>query len=117
MPVKPLSPRVRQPLPSRGERPAWLLEVDLAAAAVDPERLLAECAGFLVDDTAGRALGVVEGVEMDGRGIVSALVVASGWFGRRTLRVPVDAIDSLLPRERRVVVRESGVRLAERDSR
>jgi hypothetical protein len=116
MPVKLLSPRVRHRLPSGSERPIWLLEVDFAGA-VDPERLLAECAGFLVDDAEGHALGVVDHVELDSTGLVTALVVAAGWFGRRALRVPVGAIDSLFPRERRVVVRQSGVRSAESASR
>jgi PRC-barrel domain len=107
MPVKPLSPRVRQRLPSRGGRPTWLLEVDFLIPGVDPERLLAECTGFLVDDTEGRALGVVDGVQTNDKGLVTALRVATGWFGRRKLRVPVDAIDSLVPQERRVIVREA----------
>jgi hypothetical protein len=109
MPAKPLSPCVRQRLPSRGGRPTWLLEVDFAVPAVDPERLLAECTGFLVDDTAGGALGVVDDVETNDTGLVTALVVAAGWFGRRKLRVPVDAVDSLVWHERRVIVREAGL--------
>jgi hypothetical protein len=107
MPVKPFSPRVRQRLPCLGGRPTWLVEIDSAIPAVGPERLLAECAGFLVDDTEGRALGVVDGVQTNDKGLVTALLVAAGWFGRRKLRVPVDAIDSLVPQERRVIVREA----------
>jgi hypothetical protein len=48
---------------------------------------------------------VVEAIETVPDGAVSALVVAGGWFGRRRLRVPVEAIETILPAERRIVAR------------
>lgn len=91
-----------------------MLELKIALGPVDPERLLRECEEFLVDDTAGRSIGVVEGVETaDATGLVTGLVVAGGWFGRRKLRVDVGAIESFLPAERTVIVREA-VRLGSR---
>ena len=59
-----------------------------------------------MDDARGRQIGVVERVETDDAGVATALIVAVGWFGRRELRIPVEAVDSLLPRERRVVLRD-----------
>jgi hypothetical protein len=108
--MTPISPRVRQRLPGQGAPRAWFVDLELAAPGIDPEELLAACDGFLVDDARGRQIGVVEGVETDEAGVATALVIAVGWFGRRTLRVPVDAVDSLLPRERRVVLRDSYAR-------
>jgi hypothetical protein len=85
-----------------------VLELEIALPSVDPERLLRECEGFLVDDTAGRSIGVVDGIETLGaNGLVTGLLVAGGWFGRRKLRVDVGAIDSLLPAERRIIVCEA----------
>ena len=108
--VTPTSPRFRQRLPRRGAPRAWFVDVELRAPGVDPEELLAACDGFLVDDASGRRIGVVERVETDAGGVATALIVAVGWFGRRSLRVTVDAVDSLLPRERRVVLRASHAR-------
>jgi hypothetical protein len=82
-----------------------MLELEIEVPELDPERLLGECEGFHVDGTDGKAIGVVEGIERDGPlGAVSALVVAAGWFGRKQLRVSVDAIDALAPLEQRLTV-------------
>ena len=108
--VTPVSPRFRQRLPGRGAPRAWFVDLELRARGLDPEEVLAACDGFLVDDARGRRIGVVERVETDEAGVATALIVAVGWFGRRTLRVAVDAVDSLLPRERRVVLRDSDAR-------
>jgi hypothetical protein len=82
-----------------------MLEVEIDVPDLDPERLLTECEGFVVEGPEGKTIGVVEGIERDGPfGSVSALVVAAGWFGRKQLRVSVDAIDALAPLERRLTV-------------
>jgi hypothetical protein len=99
-------PFVCEWLPAAGTDRVWTVEITLGGSRLDPERLLAESEGFLVDDARGREIGVVDEIEVDGAGRVAALLVAGGWFGRWRSRVPVDAIDSLLPRERRVVVRD-----------
>ena len=108
--VSPISPRFRQRLPGRGAPRPWFVDLELRASGIDPEELLATCDGFLVDDARGRQIGVVERVETDEAGAATALIVAVGWFGRRTLRVAVDAVDSLLPRDRRVLLRDSYAR-------
>jgi hypothetical protein len=90
---------------------AWVLDVEIEMPEPDPEQLLAESEGYLVDSVGGRELGVVKEVQTHRRGgPVTALLVAGGWFGRRRFRVDADAVDALLPADRRIVVRESGVR-------
>lgn len=82
-----------------------MLEVEIEVPDTDPERLLAESEGFLVEGKDGEPIGVVEVVERDGPfGAVSALVVSAGWFGRKRLRVDADSIDALAPLERRIIV-------------
>jgi hypothetical protein len=102
---RPRSVRIRRELPwSSGER-TWMLELEIEVPDLDPERLLGECEGFLVEGKEGETVGVVEGIERDGPfGAVSALVVTAGWFGRKQLRVSVDAIEALAPLERRLIV-------------
>lgn len=78
--------------------------------AFDPERLLLECEGFLVDTSDGREIGVVDAVETAGEPpVATTLLIAAGWFGRRQLRVSAMAVEALLPDERRVIVDESSV--------
>jgi hypothetical protein len=82
-----------------------MLDLEIEVPDTDPERLLTECEGFLVDANDGQTIGVVESIERDGPfGAVSALVVAAGWFGRKQLRVDADAIAALAPLERRIIV-------------
>jgi hypothetical protein len=85
------------------------LEVEVPA--IDPENILAECEDFLVDGRDGREIGVVDRVEQSATagGIPSALLVAAGWFGRRMLRVDIEAVEVVLPDERRLIVDESRV--------
>jgi sporulation protein YlmC with PRC-barrel domain len=92
----------------RGDRERrWLTEVkiDLRDGTLDPEYWLSNCHGFLVDSESGRDMGVVEDVELErSSGRALALVVASGWFGRRVQTVPVAHVQTIFPRERRLVV-------------
>jgi hypothetical protein len=110
IPAELRSVRIRRELPSaEGER-AWLLELEVEVPAIDPERLLAECEEFLVDGRDGRRIGIVEGVEKSvATGEASTLLVSAGWFGRRRLRVDAQAIEALVPAERRLIVDESRV--------
>lgn len=102
--------RLRRKLPSSATERTWLLELEVEVPAIDPERVLAECEDFLVDGRDGRHIGVVERVEKSGpTGGASALLVSAGWFGRRRLRVDTQAIEALIPAERRVIVDESRV--------
>jgi hypothetical protein len=100
--------RFRRELPSPSGARVWLLELEVEVPAIDPERLLAECEEFLVDGRDGRRIGIVEGVEKSvATGEASTLLVSAGWFGRRRLRVDAQAIEALVPAERRLIVDES----------
>jgi hypothetical protein len=126
LPAEPVSagPTVRMPVApaaavARRERAkgAWVVDVELEVPRLDPEHLLAESEGYLVDRLDGGELGVVDGLETDeGTGRVSALLVAGGWFGRRRFRVEADAIDLLLPVDRRMVVRDPCVKQLDGDA-
>jgi hypothetical protein len=105
-----VSPRSVSARRVRRER-TWVLDVEIELPELDPERLLADSEGYLVDRVDGCKLGVVDEVEtVEGSGQVVALVVTGDWLGRRRFRVDAGAIDALLPADRRIVVHESGVR-------
>jgi hypothetical protein len=82
MTASPRTIRIRRAAPSSGER-SWLLDLEIDVPVPDPEQVLADAEGFLVDETGGRELGVVDRVEVGADGVVSALIVSRGWFGRR----------------------------------
>jgi hypothetical protein len=116
--VLPRALWLRRQLPSSAGRRGWMLELEVRVPAIDPERVLAECEDFLVDGRDGRQIGVVDYVERSGpAGSASALLVAAGWFGRRRLRVDAQAVEALMPEERRVIVDESRVQPVDRDGR
>jgi hypothetical protein len=116
--ARPRVLRLRRELPSSTGERTWLLEVEVEVPVMDPEQVLAECEDFLVDGTDGRQIGVVDRVERSGAaGGASALVVSAGWFGRRRLRVEAQAVEALVPEERRVIVDESRVHPLGRDRR
>jgi hypothetical protein len=79
---------------------------------VDPEALLLQSHGFLVDAVPDETVGVVEDVIADEHGHPAALVVSAGWFGRRRLTVPVAEVDEICPGSRRIRVRRSAAALA-----
>jgi hypothetical protein len=97
--------QIRRRLPADAGERRWLLQFDVEVSVPDPEELLAHSEGFLVDGTDGRQIGVVESVGTGDDGHVSAIVVARGWFGRRRAHIPVEAIDAILPAQRRIVLR------------
>jgi hypothetical protein len=110
--------RLRRELTVAASDRAWLLEVEVEVPAIDPERILAECEDFLVDDRDGSQIGVVDRVERAGpAGGASALLISAGWFGRRRLRVEAQAVEALVPEERRVIVDEARVHEIGRDGR
>jgi hypothetical protein len=116
--ARPRVLRLRRELSVAASDRGWLLEVEVEVPAIDPERVLAECEAFLVDARDGRQIGVVDRVERAGRaGRASALLIAAGWFGRRRLRVEAEAVEALVPEERRVIVDEARVHEVDRDDR
>ena len=116
--ARPRVLRVRRELTVPASERAWLLEIEVEVPAIDPEQVLAECEAFLVDGRDGRQIGVVDRVERAGTaGRASALLIAAGWFGRRRLRVEAQAVEALVPEERRVIVDEARVREIDRDGR
>ncbi|HYZ91452.1 MAG TPA: hypothetical protein VFA34_03550 [Actinomycetota bacterium] len=105
--VRPQTVRLRRDLSASASGRRWLLELDVAVRVPDPERMLVACQGFLVDTVDGEALGVVDEVEIGDDGqFALALIVASGWFGRRRFRVHAEQIEVLAPDERRLLVRK-----------
>jgi hypothetical protein len=102
--ASPRKVRLRRSLPSSSER-TWLLDIEIELPARDPEQILAESEGFVVDATDGSEVGVVAGVEFDPEGELSALVVSAGWLDRHRFRIEAEAIETILPGERRIVVR------------
>jgi sporulation protein YlmC with PRC-barrel domain len=100
-----------QPRPRREDgSEEWLIEVelDLRGAKLDPEYWLSNCEGFLVDSELGREVGVVDDVELEpATGRVAALVVVSGWFGRRVRTIPASHVRRIIPSEERLVVSDA----------
>jgi hypothetical protein len=108
--ARPRMLRLRRHFPrSTGSR-TWLLELEVDVPEIDPERLLAACDGFLVDDREGRQIGVVVRVERsEPTGAVAALLVSvpAGWFRQRYVRIDERAITALVPQQRLVIVDET----------
>jgi hypothetical protein len=104
--ARPRTIRLRRHFPRSTGGRTWLLEVEVEVPEIDPERLLAECEGFLVDDSDGRQIGVVIRVERAGSGAISALLISvpAGWFRRRYVRIEERAITALVPQQRLVIV-------------
>lgn len=96
-------------LPASAETPAdgprLRIVAEREVTIPDPEAVLSTAHGFLVDRLDGREFGVVDDVETAPDGTVTALVVAGGWFGRRRSRIAMDEIETIIPAERRIVVR------------
>jgi hypothetical protein len=116
--ARPRVVRLRRELTAPASDRAWLLEIEVEVPAIDPERVLAECEAFLVDGRDGRQIGVVDRVERTGAaGRASALLISAGWFGRRRFRVEAQAVEALVPEERRVIVDEARVREIDPDGR
>jgi hypothetical protein len=77
----------------------------IAPVAHDPDAVLAEAQGFLVDDREG-PLGVVDEVVSDAEGKGDGTItVACGWFGRFRLTLGFQDVAEISPAERRLIVR------------
>ena len=110
--------RFRRRLSDSPSPRSWWLDVAVFVRLDDPEQLLRECEGFLVDSTDNRPVGVVDAVETDDEtGYTSALEVAAGWFGRRRIRIPAEAIELVVPAYERIVVRIDPEDLPESETR
>lgn len=109
--ARPRMLRLRRHFPRSTGGRTWLLELEVDVPEIDPERLLAKCEGFLVDDIDGRQIGVVIRVERSESGAISALLVSApaGWFRQRYVRIKERAITALVPQERLVIVDETQV--------
>jgi hypothetical protein len=106
--ARPRVVRLRRVLPSATSEREWMLEVEVEVPVIDPERLLTECEEFLVDGRDGLEIGVVDRVELSGpEGPASALLIATGLWGRRRFRLDAQAVEAILPGERRVIIDES----------
>ena len=101
--------RFRRDVPGSSGGRTWLLELEVEVPEIDPERLLAECEDFLVEDSDGRQIGVVTRVERSGSGAISALLISvpAGWLRRRYVRIEERAITALVPQQRLVIVDET----------
>jgi hypothetical protein len=107
--ARPRTLRFRRDFPKSTGGRTWLLELEVDVPELDPERLLAECEGFGVDDSDGRQIGVVIRVERSGSDATFALLVSvpAGWFRRRYVRIEERAITALVPQQRLVIVDET----------
>jgi hypothetical protein len=65
---------------------------------------LHRCEGFRVE-SAGREIGRVHGLRFKGSIEPELLEVRTGLFGRHVLLIPVEQVEELLPREKRVLLR------------
>jgi len=98
--------RFRRGLAESPSTRTWWLDVAVFVRLEDPEHLLHECEGFLVDSTDNRPIGIVDAVETDEEtGYISALEVAAGWSWRRRFRIAAEAIELVIPADERIVVR------------
>ena len=67
---------------------------------------LRTCEGFRVDSTSGR-LGIVEEVRLSSGKQPAALAVRTGLFRMRLEVIPVSDVESVIPRQKRVLVRSA----------
>jgi hypothetical protein len=83
----------------------WRAVITLfCATPLDPDDILAQAHGFLVDDESG-PIGVVDEVRLEEADREAAIIVACGWFGRRCVTLRSRDVDEIFPAERRLVVR------------
>ena len=84
---------------------------DLVEARADLSARLLRTQGFIVETPAGD-FGTVEAFRPSARpGTPGFLLVRGGWLGRRRRMVSVVDISAVLPRERRIRVRSTGMEI------
>ena len=76
-------------------------ESEQSRSSFGREDLLRRCEGFRVESPSGR-IGHVRSIRFDPTGEPDALEVRAGLLGRRTLLIPVDDVEEILPEERLV---------------
>jgi hypothetical protein len=76
--------------------------------SADPGAWLARSHGFRVDSPEGRVGEVTSLRFYSGADRPDALVVRTGLFRRRDVEIPVDEIEVIAPRERRIFLRSRG---------
>jgi hypothetical protein len=65
---------------------------------------LHRCEGFRVESAKGE-VGTVKGLRFKGSTEPDFLEVRTGLFGRRVLLIPVERVEEIVPKEKRVVLR------------
>ena len=84
---------------------------DLVEARADLSARLLRTQGFIVETPAGD-FGTVEAFRPSARpGTPGFLLVRGGWRGRRRRMVSVIDISAILPRERRIRIRSTGMEI------
>lgn len=74
----------------------------------DTDYWLRQSEGFVVESAGGR-VGIVERLRFESRADrPDYLIVRAGRLGRRHLEIPVDDVAEILPREKRIRLRETG---------
>jgi len=77
-------------------------------SAYGREYWLHRCEGFRIE-SAGREVGSVRGLRFTGSIRPGLLEVRTGLFGRRVLLIPVEQVDQIDPKARRIVLRPSPI--------
>jgi hypothetical protein len=67
---------------------------------------LHRCEGFRVE-SAGREIGTVHGLRFHDSIEPELLEVRTGFLGRRVLLIPVERVEEIVPKEKKVVLRPS----------
>ena len=67
---------------------------------------LANCEGFHVDAPAGRLGPVLDVLVREGDDMPTSFLVSAGRFIPRLVLVPIDQVEDVRPREKRVVLRD-----------
>lgn len=75
-------------------------------AVFDADLWLSQCEGFVVESPCAGRIGIVESLCFYSRhDRPDELVVRVGRLGRRSITIVADDVDSVLPRERRVILK------------
>jgi hypothetical protein len=82
------------------DRPAY------SRSVFDADHWLSQSEGFIVESPSAGRIGIVEGMRFNSRhDRPDELVVRIGRLGRRSITMSVDDVETVLPRERRLILR------------